>query len=416
VCARGERNITWSKSSCWDRRFTFFGKRLEGLQTQILNIVRLRNQSVAALAFSVSVDKMTSPAPDEEPLSRYHDQNQPPINQRLQQIYNFLADEDIYRCFDFTGRLHEIRAYIQDLQTGAQKDEEYKTELLASINAQITVHEQWNKEATKTAEFEFSSPLLERNPRLMPRTWKPMHPLIDLELENLGKCGEPNSLTEAKVHVTLQEETGEKPNDEPDPFEYTKLVAKYRQQQETKAKHIRKQYEHGAALDFNPLPANFKGPWVPPSTDGLVEEWRVTQQRLDKLFDDLVEAHSDAPRSPLTEVVNIINMNVRGPEMVPRSEFVKAVDLTGDDINKLSILARKSTVHTDTSQLDGPRANFCNRVVGLMDDHAFWPRGVDTPMKIDNLFERVEKIGELGLQHRQMIALLKIMAEDRRIR
>lgn len=377
--------------------------------------MRLRNQLIA-ITIDIFADTMISPVPEEEPLSRYHDQKQPPINQRLQQIYNFLADEDIYRCFNFAGRLHEIRVYIQDLQTGAQKDEEYNRELLASIKAQITIHEQWNKEATKTTEFEFSSPLLERNPRLMPRTWEPKRPLIDLELENLGKYGQPNSLIETKLHVTLQEETGKRPDDEPDPFEYTKLVAKYRQQQETKAKHIRKKHEYDATLGFNPLPANFKGPWLPPSTDSLVEECRVTHQKLNKLFDDLVEAHSDAPRSPLTEVVNIINKDVRSSETPPISEPVKAAGLTRDDLDKLSILARKSTVQTHTSQLNGPPANFCNSVESLMDDHAFWPRGVDTPMKIDDLFERVEKMGKLGLQHGQMIRLLQIMVEDRRIR
>ena len=144
----------------------------------------------------------------EERLSTYRGRPQPPVNERLQQIYNFLADEDIYRCINFTEKLRDINDYLNDLGTGKQVFVHCDEDLLGLILDQIKIHERWIEEATKITPFEFNSPLLRHHNRFNLPGWKPNAGLIKFELEDLPSYAMDTPMPEAKLHVTLQEDTG----------------------------------------------------------------------------------------------------------------------------------------------------------------------------------------------------------------
>ncbi|TAQ90789.1 hypothetical protein B7494_g844 [Chlorociboria aeruginascens] len=81
--------------------------------------------------------------PQDKPLDStrsYKGHPQPPVDERLEQAKNFLADEDIDRCLNFTSRLDEIEEYVSFI-----KDEklECDPDSLKDVEIMIKVHRDW---------------------------------------------------------------------------------------------------------------------------------------------------------------------------------------------------------------------------------------------------------------------------------
>lgn len=349
------------------------------------------------------------------PLSTYRGRPQPPINERLEQIYNFLADEDYYRCLNFTDKLSDIKSYLRDLEIGEQENEPCDVDLLERIYEQIDIHDQWTRDATGITPFEFNSPLLEHRNRLRQIGWKPRDGLIRFELEDLEAYPMNTILPEAKLHVTLQEDLGSLPPSEPDPFEYTKKIAKYRNMQDMSAQGARERYGRNDvdALAFNPLPRNFKGPWAPPSAAVLLRQWEETREELVDLSKRLIYAHQRAPRIHLTQIISVMKQIFMSS--LP-TVLMKANDFTSVDKARLLILTQPSTHRYKPSYLDAPYVHFVNRVNSLIRGSDFWPKDVESPVKVEILIQKVISMGHLDLDHDTMIKLLQVTNDDGNIR
>ncbi|KFY36880.1 hypothetical protein V494_04956 [Pseudogymnoascus sp. VKM F-4513 (FW-928)] len=349
-----------------------------------------------------------------ERLSTYRGRPQPPVNERLQQIYNFLADEDYYRCLNFAQKLRDIKDYINDLETGAQVFAYCDEDLLGHIHDQIEIHDRWIEEATQITPFEFNSPLLLHRNRFNIPGWKPKPGLVSFELEDLPTYEINPPVPEAKLHVTLQEDTGRKPPNDPDPFEYTKKVARYREMQDVIAQTIRGHYNSGNALAFNLLPRNFKGPWAPPAPEILLQKWENERDKLMDLSYDLIATHRRAPRLSLSQVVHMITTIFQSD--TPCDAMLLESDLTPSDIEKLTVLTRRSTHRTKPSNLRGPHLTFVARVNGLIRGGGTWPEEVETPVKVETLFRMVNEKGSLNLDYDGMLEALQYMHDDGNLR
>ncbi|KFY29913.1 hypothetical protein V493_02209 [Pseudogymnoascus sp. VKM F-4281 (FW-2241)] len=359
--------------------------------------------------------RMASQEAADEPLSTYRGKRQPPVNERLQQIYNFLADEDIYRCLNFTERFRDICDYINDLETGKQIFVQLDEELLSLIFDQIKIHEHWIKEATEITPFEFNSPLLRHKNRFNLPGWEPKPGLISFELEDLPKYEmDTTPIPEAKLHVTFQEDTGRKPPKDPDPFEYTKKLAWYREMQDVKAQTLRERYDSREALAFNPLPRNFKGPWAPPTAVALLLKWEEERQKLMGLSQDLISTNKRAPRLTLAQVVHMINTIFAYD--TPAETMLMASDFTSTDLTKLLVLTKRSTHRTKPSNFRGQYLTFVARVNGIIRSTDTWPEEVEKPVKVEDLIDMVKSKGRINLDLDEMIWTLEIMHEDGNLR
>lgn len=350
----------------------------------------------------------------DERLSTYRGKPQPPVNERLQQIYNFLADEDCYRCLNFTQKLRDIIDYINDLETGKQIFVTCDEDLLSLILDQIKIHERWIDEATKITPFEFNSPLLKHRNRFNMPGWEPKAGLILLDIEDLPNYAMDTPIPEAKLHVTLQEDTGRKLPKEADPFEYTKKVAKYREMQDVIAQTVRERYNGGEALAFNPLPRNFKGPWVPPTAEALLKKWTEERAKLMGLSHDLLSTYRRAPRISLSQVCHMLTTIFESN--TPCESLLMADDFTHADMTKLLMLTKRSTHRTKPSHLRGPYLTFVARVNGIIRSSDTWPEYVEAPVKVDDLINMVTSKGPINLKHDGMIWTLELMHEDGNLR
>lgn len=350
----------------------------------------------------------------EQQLSTYRGRPQPPVNERLQQIYNFLADEDYYRCLNFTQKLRDIKDYTTDLETGKQIFVQCDEELLSLILDQIKIHERWIEEATKITPFEFNSPLLRHHNRFGLPGWEPKPGLINFELADLPTYEINPPIIEAKLHVTLQEDTGRKLPKEPDPFEYTRKVARYRESQDVIAQTVRKRYDRGGAFAFNLLPRNFKGPWVPPSPAALLKKWEEMRDKLMDLSADLLYTQRVAPRLSINQVAHMITTVFKATS--PPDTILMEDDFTPTDMAKLLVLIQPSTHRTKPSNLRGPYLTFVARVNGIIRSSDTWPPEVEEPVSVDILLDKVIAKGTLNLDHHEMMWTLEIMDRDGNLR
>ncbi|OBT95169.1 hypothetical protein VE01_07567 [Pseudogymnoascus verrucosus] len=350
----------------------------------------------------------------EQQLSTYRGRPQPPVNERLQQIYNFLADEDYYRCLNFTQKLQDIKDYIADLETGKQVLVQADEDLLSLIADQIKIHDHWIEEATKITPFEFNSPLLRHRNRFGLPGWEPKPGLIDFELADLPTYEMDTPIIEAKLHVTLQEDTGRKLPKQPDPFEYTRKVAKYRQAQDVIAQTVRERYNRGDAFAFNPLPRNFKGPWVPPSPEALLKKWEEMRIRLLELSEDLLLTQRVAPRLSINQVAHMITTIFKTTG--PPNDVLMEDDFTPSDMAKLRVLTEPSTHRTKPSNLRGPYLTFVARVNGIIRSSDTWPKEVEEPVSVTVLFDKVIAKGPLDLDYPEMMWTLELMDRDKNLR
>lgn len=350
----------------------------------------------------------------DQQLSTYRGKPQPPVNERLQQIYNFLADEDIYRCLNFTEKLRDIKDYIRDLETGSQIFVHINEDLLSHILDQINIHDRWIEEATKITPFEFNSPLLKHHNRFNLPGWTPKPGLINFELEDLPNYEINPPIIEAKLHVTLQEDTGRNPPKDPDPFEYTRKVARYKDAQNAVAHTLRERYNRGIALAFNPLPRNFKGPWVPPAPETLLKKWEEEREKLVELCNDLVATNRRAPRFTLSQVVHMLTVIFTSD--TPSDDMLLADEFTSADMTKLRVLTRRSTHRTKPSNLRGPHLTFVARVNGLIRSTDTWPEEVEEPVDVEDLLKMVAAKGPLNLNYDGMMQALEYMHEDGNLR
>ncbi|KFY88884.1 hypothetical protein V498_06617 [Pseudogymnoascus sp. VKM F-4517 (FW-2822)] len=350
----------------------------------------------------------------DEQLSTYRGNPQPPVNERLKQIYNFLADEDYYRCLNFTEKLRDIIDYVNDLETGKQIFVYCDEDLLNVIHDQINVHEHWIEEATRITPFEFNSPLLKHHNRFNLVGWEPKAGLISYELEDLPTYEINPPILEAKLHVTLQEDTGRKPPTDPDPFEYTRKVARYREKQDVLAQTVRERYESGDALAFNPLPRNFKGPWAAPSQEVLLKKWEEEYEKVMDLSRDLIATHARAPRLTTSQVCYMITKVLECTS--PSNTLLMADDFTSADMTKLRVLTKRSTHRTQPSHLRGHYLTFVARVNGLIRSTDTWPEEVEQPVMVEDLIKKVLQKGTLDIDHDGMIWALEIMHADGNLR
>ncbi|OBT61149.1 hypothetical protein VE03_09553 [Pseudogymnoascus sp. 23342-1-I1] len=355
-----------------------------------------------------------APQEADEQLSTYRGKPQPPVNERLQQIYNFLADEDIYRCLNFTKRFRDISDYINDLETGKQIFVHCDEDLLSLIHDQMKIHEHWIEEATRITPFEFNSPLLKHRNRFNLVGWEPKPGLIGFELEDLPNYEMDTPIPEAKLHVTFQEDTGRKPPNDPDPFEYTRKVARYRYTQDVLAQTVRERYDSGGALAFNPLPRNFKGPWVPPTAEVILKKWEEERDKLMDLCRALLYTHRRAPRIALSQVCHMITTIFECD--TPSDSLLMANDFTSADMTKLLVLTKRSTHRTKPSHLRGPYLTFVARVNGLIRSTDTWPEEVEQPVNVDDLINMVLSKGPLNIDYNGMMWVLEIMDEDGNLR
>ncbi|OBT86284.1 hypothetical protein VE02_05600 [Pseudogymnoascus sp. 03VT05] len=350
----------------------------------------------------------------EQQLSTYRGRPQPPVNERLQQIYNFLADEDYYRCLNFTEKLRDIKDYITDLENGKQIFVQVDEDLLSLIFDQIKIHDHWIKEATKITPFEFNSPLLRHHNRFGLPGWEPRPGLISYELEDLPNYKMDTPIIEAKLHVTLQEDTGRKLPREPDPFEYSRKVARYRESQDVIAQTVRKRYDTRGAYAFNLLPRNFKGPWVPPSPAVLLKKWEETREKLMDLSSDLLYTQRVAPRLSINQVAHMITTVFKSTS--PPNTILMEDDFTPADMAKLLLLTGRSTHRTKPSNLRGPYLTFVARVNGIIRSTDTWPEEVEEPVKVNVLLDQVTSKGPLNLDHHEMMWTLELMHQDGNLR
>jgi hypothetical protein len=72
---------------------------------------------------------------------------QPPVDERLQEAKNFLADEDPNRCLGFDGKLGQVEEYIKNIQD--EKFEHDET-LLRDVRVMAEVHRDWAKRSQYT--------------------------------------------------------------------------------------------------------------------------------------------------------------------------------------------------------------------------------------------------------------------------
>lgn len=347
-------------------------------------------------------------------LSTYRGKPQPPVNERLQQIYNFLADEDYYRCLNFTEKLRDIKDYIRDLETGSQIFVLIDEDLLSHIIDQINIHDRWIEEATRITPFEFNSPLLKHHNRFNLPGWTPKPGLINLELEDLPNYEINPPIIEAKLHVTLQEDTGRNPPRDQDPFEYTRKVAEYKDMQNAVAQTLRERYNRGIALAFNPLPRNFKGPWVPPAPETLLKKWEEEREKLVELCSGLMATSRRAPRFTLSQVVHMLKTVFTCD--TPSDDMLLADEFTSADMTKLRVLTRRSTHRTKPSNLRGPHLTFVARVNGLIRSTDTWPEEVEEAVGVEDLLKMVASKGPLNLDYDGMMQALEYMHEDGNLR
>jgi hypothetical protein len=360
---------------------------------------------------------MASQEPEERPeerLSTYRGRPQPPVNERLQQIYNFLADEDYYRCLGFRQKLNDIKDYLNDLATGDQVFVHCDDDLLDKILDQVKIHERWIDEATKITPFEFNSSAIKHHNRFGLRGWKPSAGLINYELEDLATYQTDTPMPEAKLHVTLQEDTGRKPPKEPDPFEYTRKVAEYRDSQDVGAQVIRERYNRIDALAFNPLPRNFKGPWVPPSAETLLKKWEQELAKLTNLSKNLLTVYKRAPRPTLERVVHMLKTIFK--QDTPADTLLLASDFTPAELQKLLLLTNRSTHPTKPSHLRGQYLTFVARVNGIIRSTDTWPEDVEEPVRVEDLLDMVTSKGPLNMDHDAMMWTLQLMHDDGNLR
>ncbi|ELR03528.1 hypothetical protein VC83_03404 [Pseudogymnoascus destructans] len=350
----------------------------------------------------------------EQRLSTYRGRPQPPVNERLQQIYNFLADEDYYRCINFTEKLRDIKDYITDLETGKQIFVLIDENLLSLILDQIKIHDRWIEEATKITPFEFNSPLLRHHNRFGLPGWEPKPGLINFELADLPTYEMDTPIIEAKLHVTLQEDTGRKLPKEPDPFEYTRKVARYRESQDVIAQTVRERHNSGDAFAFNLLPRNFKGPWVPPAPAALLKKWEEMRERLIDLSSDLLYTQKLAPRLSINQVAHMITTIFKTTS--PPNTILMEDDFTYADMAKLRVLTEPSTHRTKPSNLRGPYLTFVARVNGIIRSTDTWPEEVEEPVKVGDLLDKVTSKGPLNLDHHEMMWTLELMHGDGNLR
>lgn len=193
---------------------------------------------------------------------------QPDPRYRLEQVRIFLADEDYYRNLNFTEKLADIEAYITFLKKNKYKEEE---ELILEIKEMIWVHKCWITEATQPPTLNLQFAKFDHKNRLIGLVKDPKkrrtiaHIKAPRQTDRLFRSLDPGPAT----HVNMDDwnkRTGERKRPlSPDPFLYSKKVAKFRRAQDLIAATARVLDTNKNCLEIWPIPApvNFNGPYIP---------------------------------------------------------------------------------------------------------------------------------------------------------
>jgi hypothetical protein len=131
----------------------------------------------------------------------------------------------------------------------------------------------------------------------------------------------------------------------PDPFHYTKEVAKYRRTEDLLARDARLQYAQDRADDpaGTAAPSNFNGPYTPVDLENIEDALLGRQQFLCKVWKKLADAECYAPRALLRDVlVAITNAVLQDPSDIEDVNPVKGVDI--DFLLSLTLPSRSSRI------------------------------------------------------------------------
>ncbi|KAI9650722.1 hypothetical protein NHQ30_000745 [Ciborinia camelliae] len=145
---------------------------------------------------------LTDKDPVEQPLdpaTSFRGYQQPPVNERLQQIKTFLADEDANRCLDFKGKLGQIQDYLDHIEkNNVPRD----SSLFKDAKVMTNIHIDWHDRMDKKAPGD---PLCLDNPQIQPYSTRLMSNEVTLAIRETRELnGTQTQVREDRPPFTIQ--------------------------------------------------------------------------------------------------------------------------------------------------------------------------------------------------------------------
>jgi hypothetical protein len=281
-----------------------------------------------------------SQLPEKLKIFRGHKQPDPVV--RLRQAKNFLSDEDFHRAPNFKERMHDIEAYVEYLEDNKYQDDK---KIMKTIKEMIEVHRDWIKEATQGSEPSTTAVDFCHSNRLIHLIKDPQKRNQIADASRARRHVLPKCLTKgASVHFKINRKTDPEIGC-PDPFYYTKEVAKYRRTKDLLARDARLRYAEDHADDVTGVAAlpNFNGPYTPINPKAIEDALLNRQRFLCKVWERLADAEWYAPRALLRDVlVAITNAALANPDNMENFDPVTKVDV--DFLLMLTLPSRSSRI------------------------------------------------------------------------
>lgn len=275
--------------------------------------------------------------------TRYRGHIQPPYTRRLQQIQNYLADEDVYRGWQFVHRFAQIEQYLMHLERNEKSNiGPANVAKLEEIKEMIAIHRNWigDKNQVKTLTFDYAS--FQGTDRL-----EPLEKIVELKKiykDTPYQLPRPRGFMK-EVALALPIPLKDRPK-ERDPFLYTKALAALRLKQDNLAEQFRAEQNllRGNDMAYIPAPVNFNGPYLPTRKTEAEKKLAGRHQHLLEIIRTLTDAEVRAPRPLIRDVLLQIQRGVTTSTAPADADSTQsaATVISQEEIDRLLVLSEPS--------------------------------------------------------------------------
>jgi hypothetical protein len=275
--------------------------------------------------------------------TRYRNHLQPPYTRRLQQIENFLADEDIHRCMHFVRKFAEIELYVLHLERNEKALIGPRNLVkLLGIKQMIEIQRKWIVDATQIPPVTFSFATYQGTTRL--ESLEKIAELKKIYKDTPQTIPGPRGLMR-EVALALPIPLEDRPT-ELDPFLYTKALAALRLKQDNLAEQFRAEQRllRGSDTAYIPAPANFNGPFLRIPKSEVEQNLAERHDYLLSIVSTLLDTELKAPRALIRDVLLQVQ---EGMSTSMASHATPKVDdsqtsLVQEEIDRLLVLSESS--------------------------------------------------------------------------
>ncbi|KAB8290576.1 hypothetical protein EYC80_011001 [Monilinia laxa] len=133
------------------------------------------------------------------PATTFKGHEQPPVNERLEQIKTFLADEDANRCLDFKTKLKEIQEYLAHVE---EHNTSRNWKLFKDVKVMTETQADWHDRMDRTS---FGGPLCVDSPQIQPYSTRLMSNEVTLAIRETKELnGTQTQVREDRPPFTVQ--------------------------------------------------------------------------------------------------------------------------------------------------------------------------------------------------------------------